>query len=85
MLWDEICLPIDRLLRTLTGGCPGIGSRTVISSLIIKCNFDDRETVEQIEVPFTTFHAEGVVGLFDKKSIVGLLSILRQIDANAAA
>lgn len=37
------------------------------------------------EEPFTTFHTEGVAGLFDEKSITGLLSILRRIDANAAA
>jgi type I restriction enzyme R subunit len=37
------------------------------------------------EEPFTTFHTEGIAGLFDEKSITGLLSILRRIDANAAA
>ena len=37
------------------------------------------------EEPFTKFHMEGIAGVFDKKSITELLSILRRIDANSAA
>jgi type I restriction enzyme R subunit len=37
------------------------------------------------EEPFTTFHTEGIAGLFDEKGITKLLSILHRIDANAAA
>jgi type I restriction enzyme R subunit len=37
------------------------------------------------EEPFTTFHTQGVAGLFDENSIKGLLSVLHRIDANAAA
>ncbi|MDH6343798.1 type I restriction enzyme R subunit [Parabacteroides sp. PFB2-12] len=37
------------------------------------------------EEPFTTFHMEGVAGVFDAESITDLLSVLRRIEANAAA
>ena len=37
------------------------------------------------EEPFTAFHAEGVAGLFDEKSLTKLLTILRRIDSNSAA
>ena len=37
------------------------------------------------EEPFTKFHMEGIAGVFDKKSITKLLSILHRIDANSAA
>lgn len=48
--WDEICPPIDRLLRPSNIGRPAISARVVIGSLIIKyiCNFDDRDTVAHI-------------------------------------
>ena len=37
------------------------------------------------EEPFTTFHTEGIAGLFDEETTTKILTILRQIDANAAA
>ena len=37
------------------------------------------------EEPFTTFHTEGIAGLFDEEKTTRILTILRRIDANAAA
>ena len=37
------------------------------------------------EEPFTTFHIEGIAGLFDEEKTTRILTILRRIDANAAA
>ena len=37
------------------------------------------------EEPFTTFHTEGIAGLFDEEKTTKILTILSRIDANAAA
>lgn len=37
------------------------------------------------EEPFTTFHTEGIAGLFDEEKTTKILTILRRIDANTAA
>lgn len=37
------------------------------------------------EEPFTTLHTEGVAGLFDDRSLNGLLTVLKRIDENAVA
>ena len=37
------------------------------------------------EEPFTSFHTEGILGLFDEKIMMKLLSILKHIGSNAVA